>query len=89
MLRQDRTAVLDPRVVDQDIEIVPDRFRELGLAIEQVHDPQLRRETGGVGIEGRARDAALLGQRPQTGEAIAEIAGGVADRLRRHQRMAG
>ena len=44
MLRQDCAAVLDAGVVDQDVEIVPERFRELRLGVDQIHDPQIRRE---------------------------------------------
>jgi len=81
--------VLDAIVVDQNVEIVPERLGEFGLGVEQVHDPQVGREAGDIGIEHRAADAAALGQRPQPLEAAAEIGGGGADRLRRHQRMIG
>ena len=89
MLRKDRAAVRDAVVVDQDVEIVPERFCELGLRIEQIHDPQVGREVSDLGVEHRARDAAALGLRPQPREAAAEIGGGGADRVRRHQRVIG
>jgi hypothetical protein len=39
-------------------------------------------------LEGVAADAAALGRGHQSGDAIAEIGGGGADSVRRHQRMA-
>ena len=89
VLRENGAAVRDAIVVHQDVEVIPERFGELGLGIEQVHDPQIRREAGDGGVEHRARHAAALGLRPQRGEAAAEIGRRRADRLRRHLRVIG
>ena len=89
VLRQQFAAAGNALVADQRVEIIPGRFVELRLGIEQIHDAQVRRQPGGVMLEGVAADAAPLGRRPQAGDAIAEIGGGGADGVRRHQRMAG
>ena len=41
VLGENCPAVLDAILVHQDIEIIPERFGELGLGIEQIHDPQI------------------------------------------------
>ena len=89
MLRQDLAPARDALVAHQEIEIVPERFGELRLGVEQIHDAQVGREPGGQLLERLAADAAPLGQRLHGGEAIAEIGGGGADGVSRHQRMAG
>ena len=89
VLREDGAAVRDALLADQEVEIVPERLGEFGLGVEQIHDPQIRRQAGDIGVEHRAADAAALGLRPQPLEAAAEISRSRADRLRRHQRMAG
>jgi hypothetical protein len=89
VLREDGAAVRDPLLAYQQVEIVPERLGEFGLGVEQIHDPQIRREAGDIGVEHGAADAAALGQRPQPLEAAAEIGRGGTDRLRRHQRMIG
>jgi len=60
-------------------KIVPGRFANFRLRVEQVHNAQVRRQARGIARETGARDAAALGRRPQSGEAIAET------RLRRHE----
>src|SRR5262245_37488207 len=40
-------------------------------------------------VEARARDVALLSERPEAFQALLEIRRGLADRARLHQRMAG
>ena len=89
VLRQELAAAGDALVADQRVEIVPGRFVEFRLRIEQVHDAQIRRQPGGIALKIDAVDAAALGLRPQRRDAIAEVGGGGADRFRRHQRMAG
>ena len=64
------------------------RLGEFGLRVEQIHQAQVGRETGGIALEGLARDAAPRRQWPQPGEAIAEFGSGGANSLCRHQRMA-
>ena len=88
VLGEDRAAVGDPRFADQEIEIVPERFGELGLGVEQVHDPQVRRQAGDMRVVHGTRHAAARPQRPQALEAAAKIRRGRADRLRSHGRMA-
>ena len=65
VLSENRPAILDAVFVHQNVEVIPDRFGELRLGIEQIHDPQIGREAGDVGLEHRARDAAALGLRPE------------------------
>ena len=89
VLRQDRAAVGDALLADEEVEIVPERLGEFGLAVEQVHDAQVGRQPCDIGVEHRAADPAALGLRPQPLEAAAEISRSRADRLRRHQRMIG
>ena len=50
---------------------------------------QIGRQAGGEVLESLAADAAPRRVRPQAGEAIAEIGGGGADGVGRHQRIAG
>ncbi len=88
VLRQQLAPARDALLAHQRVEIIPRRFIEFGLGIEQVHDAQVRREPGGQLLESLAADAAPLGLRPQAGNAIAEVGGGGADGVRRHQRMA-
>ena len=64
MLRQDGAASLDPGVADQEVEIIPERFGEFGLAVEQVHDPQVRRQASQLRIENPAWNAAARRLRP-------------------------
>ena len=89
VLRQEFAAAGDALVADQRVEIVPGRFVEFRLGIEQVHDAQIRRQPGGIALEIGAADAAAFGLRPQRRDAIAEVGGGGADCFGRHQRMAG
>ena len=84
-----RAPVGDARVTDQDVEIVPDRLGEFRLRIHQVHDPQIGREPRSLCLEGGARHLAARDLRPQPFEAVAEIGRRGADRVSRHQRMAG
>ena len=79
----------DALVADQEVEIVPERLGEFGLAVEQVHNAQVGRQPCDIGVEHRAADPAALGLRPEPLEAAAEISRSRADRLRRHQRMIG
>ena len=51
VLRQQLAPARDAIVADQEIEIVPGRFVELRLGVEQIHDAQVRREPGGVVLE--------------------------------------
>ncbi len=83
VLRQDGAPIGDALLAHEQIEIVPERLGELGLRVEQIHDPQVGREPRDIGIVQRARDAAGLRQRPESLETAAEIGGGAADRLRR------
>ena len=89
VLRQDGAAVGDALLADQEVEIVPERLGEFGLAVEQVHNAQVGRQPCDIGVEHRAADPAALGLRPEPLEAAAEISRSRADRLRRHQRMIG
>ena len=89
MLGQDRAAVGDARVGDEDIEIFPRRLGELGLRVEEIHDPQVGRDARQQLIEHLARHVAALRQRPDRFEAGAEIRRRGADGGRLHQRMAG
>ena len=89
VLGEDRAAVGDARVGDQDVEIVPGRLGELGLRVQQVHDPQVGRDARQNWSNTCARHVAALRQRPDAFEAVAEIRGRGADGGRLHQRMAG
>ena len=60
-------------IVHQDVEIVPERLGELRLRVHQIHDAQVGREAADMLVEGGARDAALLRERPQAFEALLEI----------------
>src|SRR5450756_340500 len=48
---QDLAALGEPRVIDQDVEIIPHRLGEFRLRVHQVHDPQIRRKPGGESLE--------------------------------------
>jgi hypothetical protein len=89
MPRKDRSAVLDARVIDQDVEIIPERLREFGLGVHQIHDPKIRGEAGHLSLEDGPAHTATLGLRPQPSQTAVEIGGGSTDGLRRHQRVAG
>ena len=84
-----RAALLDALVRHQDIEIVPERFGEFRLVVEQIHDPQIGRERARIGLEDASRNAAPRRRRPQPLDAAMEICRRRADRLGGHQRMAG
>ena len=86
---ENATTVGDARVGDEDIEIFPRRLGELGLRVEEIHDPQVGRNARQQLIEHLARHVAALRQRPDRFEAGAEIRRRGADRGRLHQRMAG
>ena len=88
ILRQQLAPARDALIAHQEIEIVPGRFVELRLGVEQIHDAQVGREPCRQLLERLAADAAPLGQRLHGGDAIAEIGGGGADGVSRHQRMA-
>ena len=89
MFLQKLAALPDALVVDQDVEIVPERFGEFGLIVEQIHDPQIGRERRRISLEHAARNIAPRCQGPKVLEAGMEIRRRGADRLGRHQRMAG
>ena len=89
VLGEDGAAIGDARVGDQDVEILPGRLAELGLRVEQVHDPQVGRDAGHELVEHLARNVALLRQRPDAFEAGAEIRRRRPDRGSAHQRMTG
>ena len=89
ILGQQLAAARDALVADQEIEIVPGRFVELRLGVEQIHNAQVGRQPCGQLLERFAADAAPFGQRLHAGDAIAEVGGGRADGVGRHQRMAG
>ena len=77
-------AFLDPLVVDEEAEIVPDRRLELGLVVHQLEDLHVGLHAGGRGVVGLARHALGDGLAFQAGEAGAEIGlrrgGGGGDR---------
>ncbi|MNV54513.1 hypothetical protein D3C71_1467100 [compost metagenome] len=52
-------------VVHQARHVVPNGHLELWLGIQQVYHGHIRRQVGGVGVEGRPRDARLQRRRPQ------------------------
>ena len=66
-------AALDPGVIHQQVEIVPEGLGEFRLRIHQIHDAQVGHEVMCVGIEGCARHPASCGIRPQALQAGAEI----------------
>src|SRR5262249_17416458 len=72
---QDHAAVRDALVADEEVEVIPDRFGEFGLRVQEIHDAQLRRKLRHLPLEERTRYAAAFGRRPQAREAIAEIRG--------------
>ena len=74
-------------VVDQNVEIVPDRLGEFRLRIHQVHDAQIGREAGGEALESLpARRRAVRHRATSPATQLLKIRGGLADRGRRHQR---
>ncbi len=84
VFRQHLAPLRDPRIGDQNVEIIPNRLGELGLRIHQVHDAQVRRQIGGEAAEACFGDAAPMSLRPETGDAAVEIRGRAADGVRRH-----
>ena len=84
---QNGATLLDAFLAHEEIEIVPHRFAEFGLRVEEIHDVQLRREARDMGVEEGARHAAARGQRPQASETAREIGGGSANGLCCHERM--
>ena len=86
---EDLAALGEAVVVDEDVEIVPDRLGEFRLRIDQVHDAQIGRKPRGEALEILARDVAPCGIRPHRGDAIVEIRRRLADRGRGHQGVAG
>ncbi len=89
VLGQDHAAVGNARVGDQDVEIFPGRLGELGLRVEQIHDPQVGRDPRQQLVEQRPRHVAALRQWPDGFEAVAEICRRRPDGGRAHQRMTG
>jgi hypothetical protein len=89
VLGQDRAAVLDAILAHQQIQIVPDRLGEFRLGVEQIHDPQVRRERGGLRIEHGARYPAPLCLGPQRFETGMKICRGGPNGIGGHQRMSG
>ena len=78
----------DARVAHQAVEIVPERLGELGLRIEQIHDPQIGRQTGDVWHRrprARRRGAAASGhsasRQLRKFAAAARIASAVIERM--------
>ncbi len=88
VLGQNSAAIGDARLADQHVEIIPERLGELRLGIEQIHDPQVRRQAAHVAVVDCPRDVAARRQRPQSFETAGEIRRCLADRLRRHGGMA-
>src|SRR4029078_11292619 len=82
-------AALDAFARHQDVEIVPDRLGELRLVVEQIHDPQMRRQRRGILCKSVSRNAPLRGRRPEPLDAAMKIRRGRPDCLSRHERMAG
>jgi hypothetical protein len=87
--RKDCPAVRDPLVADQHVEIIPDRLREFGLRIQEIHDAQIRREPRYLPLEQGAGNTAPLGQGLALREARPEIAGRFPNSRSAHQGMAG
>ena len=84
MLAHRGAAFLDPLVVDEEAEIVPDRRLELGLVVHQLEDLHVGLHAGDGGVEGLAGHALGDGLAFEAGEAGAEIGlrrgGGDGDR---------
>ena len=53
-------------------DVVPNRAHELGLALRHGDDLRIEGDAGERAIEGRARDPALLGERPKRGDEFLE-----------------
>ena len=47
-------AVLDPVLIHQDVEIIPNRFGELRLGVEQIHNAQIGRQSRNARLEDRS-----------------------------------
>ncbi len=47
-------AVLDPVLIHQDVEIIPNRLGELRLGIEQIHNAQIGRQSRNARLEDRS-----------------------------------
>ena len=86
---QDLAALGQAIVVDQNVEIIPDRLGEFRLRIHQIHDAQIGRKPRGKTLKALLRDVAAGGVGPHRGDAIVEIRRRLPDRARGHQRMAG
>ena len=80
--------MLNSFVGHQDVEIIPERLGELGLIVEQIHDPQVGRERGGVILKDGPRNSAAGRRRPYALDAGMKIFGRRANRLGCHQRVA-
>ncbi|MFK4626522.1 hypothetical protein ABIF50_009828 [Bradyrhizobium diazoefficiens] len=89
VLGEHLAALGEAVVVHENVEIVPDRLGELRLRVHQVHDAQVGREPCGEALKIFLGDVAACGIGPHPRNAIVEIGGALADRGRRHQRMAG
>ena len=81
---EDFAAFLQPRIADQNVEIIPDRLGEFGLRIHQVHQAQVGRQRQNIAVIGRARDAATLSERPQPFKAGLEVGRGGPNCVSRH-----
>ena len=88
-MRQQLPPSRDAVIVHQQVEIVPRRFGELGLRVEQIHDVQVGRQVCSKALEVLPAYAAPFRVRPQAGNAIAEIGSGGAYRIGGHRRIAG
>ncbi len=64
VLRQEFAAARNAFLGNQEVEVLPQRFLELRLRIEQVHDAQIGRQPRRVPVKTLARDAATRGGRP-------------------------
>src|SRR4029079_6554558 len=84
-----RSAPLDAFVGHENIKIVPDRFGELGLVVEQGHDAHLGRYCRCVLCKVAPRNAALRRRRPEPLDATMKIGRRRPDGLSRHEWMAG
>ena len=84
----ERAALRDAVGGHQQVKIIPDRFCEFGLAVEQVHDAQVGRKPSRQGGVGVARNAVPRRQRRQAVEALAEIRRRRANSVRGHAGIA-
>ena len=71
-LRQHRTAVRHPLLIDQRGEVIPDRGDELRLGIEKSDHGHVRHQRRGMTIEQGGRHAPGRRLGPQTGETSCE-----------------